>query len=169
MVMRCIICIFMLSIPLFAAEMRGLVVAISDGDTIKVLDAQKVQHKIRLDAIDAPETGQAFGTQSKRYLSNLASGRNVRIVYSGTDRYGRILGTVFIGGRNINLMLVEAGYAWHYVQFAPDRREFTEAEARARKARKGLWADAVPPIPPWDYRKAKQPKQKEEHYIHVNP
>ena len=167
--MRSIIYIFLLSIPLFASEMRGLVVAVSDGDTIRVLDAKKVQHKIRLDAIDAPETGQDFGTQAKKFLSNLVSGRNVRIVYSSTDRYGRILGTVFIGKRNINLMLVEAGYAWHYVQFAPDKQEFAEAEAKAKKERRGLWAGTVPPIPPWDYRKTLKPKQNEEHYIYVNP
>ena len=139
-----------------AEELCGLVVAVSDGDTIIVLDAQKTQHKIRLDAIDAPERGQAFGTQARRYLASLVGGHNVRIVSSGKDRYGRILGTVFIGEKNINLMVVDAGYAWHYVQFAQNKLEYAAAEARAKKARLGLWADMVPPIPPWDYRKAKK-------------
>ena len=139
-----------------AEELRGLVVAVSDGDTIIVLDAKKTQHKIRLDAIDAPERGQAFGTQGRRYLASLVGGRNVRIVSSGKDRYGRLLGTVFIGEKNINLMVVDAGYAWHYVQFAQNKQEYAAAEARAKKARLGLWADTAPPIPPWDYRKAKK-------------
>jgi len=45
------------------------VVALSDGDTITILDTAKVQHKIRLAGIDAPEKGQAFGERSKQNLS----------------------------------------------------------------------------------------------------
>ena len=40
------------------------VVGVSDGDTITVLDRAKVQHKIRLSGIDAPEKGQAFGERT---------------------------------------------------------------------------------------------------------
>lgn len=151
--------------PLIAEELRGTVVAVFDGDTIRVLDRQKEQHKVRLDAIDAPETGQAYGTQAKKYLSSLVGGREVRIVYTGKDRYGRILGTVFVGTKNINLMVVEAGYAWHYVHFAKDKLEYAAAEARAKNARRGLWADTRPPVPPWDYRKAKKTKQNNEGQI----
>ncbi|MBQ7652287.1 MAG: thermonuclease family protein [Victivallales bacterium] len=145
-----------------AEEFHATVVAVFDGDTIRVLDAQRMQHKIRLDAIDAPETGQAYGTQAKKYLSSLVVGREVRIVYTEKDRYGRILGTVFIGNNNVNLMVVEAGYAWHYVYFAKDKLEYAAAEARAKKSRRGLWADTRPPLPPWDYRKAKKTKQNND-------
>ncbi len=40
--------------------LRGKVVSISDGDTVRVL-VGTTQHKIRLAEIDAPEKGQAFG------------------------------------------------------------------------------------------------------------
>ena len=43
----------------------ALVVGISDGDTLTVLDAVNRQHKIRLVGIDAPEKKQAFGTAFK--------------------------------------------------------------------------------------------------------
>ena len=109
--MRSLVYILLLCFPLMAEEFRCFVVTVNDGDTITVLDAQKKQQKIRLDAIDAPERGQAFGTQAKLFLSNLVIRRNVRIVYSGEDRYGRTLGTVFIGEKNINLTLVEEGSA----------------------------------------------------------
>jgi endonuclease YncB( thermonuclease family) len=46
-----------------AASLTGRMVRVIDGDTIVVLDAEKVQHKIRLQGIDAPESGQAYGTQ----------------------------------------------------------------------------------------------------------
>ena len=153
-----LIYILLLCCPLMAQEFSGLVVAVFDGDTIKVLDSQKRQLKIRLDAIDAPEKGQPYSALSKKYLSSLVSGRTVRIVSSGTDRYGRTIGTVFIGKQNINLMVVEAGYAWHYVYFAEKKTEYAAAEARAKKARRGLWADTAPPIPPWDFRKVKKSK-----------
>ncbi len=156
---RRIICMLLLCLPLLAAEFRGVVVSVHDGDTITVLDQQKVQRKIRLDAIDAPETGQAYGTQSKKYLSTLVASRSVRIVFNEKDRYGRILGTVYVGGTNVNLKVVEAGYAWHYVSFAKDKLEYAAAEASARKARRGLWADSQQPIPPWEFRKTKKSNQ----------
>jgi len=40
-------------------QLRGRIVAIADGDTLTLLDASKGQHKIRLDGIDAPESGPA--------------------------------------------------------------------------------------------------------------
>ena len=47
----------------------GKVVHIADGDTLTVLDADKVQHKIRLAGIDAPEKSQAFGTKANDAIS----------------------------------------------------------------------------------------------------
>ncbi len=43
-----------------AATITGRVVGVADGDTITVLDANKVQHKIRLSGIDAPEKKPAI-------------------------------------------------------------------------------------------------------------
>ena len=47
------------------ADINGKVVAVTDGDTIKVLDDNKLQHKIRLTGIDAPEKAQPFGNVSR--------------------------------------------------------------------------------------------------------
>ena len=94
--------------------LSGLVVRITDGDTIVVLDAEKVQHKIRLQGIDAPERRQAFGTKSKEHLSDLVAGKTVEVDYSKYDRYGRVLGIVMVNGEDVNLDQVEAGMAWHY-------------------------------------------------------
>lgn len=44
-----------------AAEIKGTVVAVADGDTITVLTPAKKQDKIRLLGTDAPEKAQAFG------------------------------------------------------------------------------------------------------------
>lgn len=47
-----------LSLTAFADTLTGTVVKVADGDTITVLDNNS-QYKIRLQGIDAPETGQA--------------------------------------------------------------------------------------------------------------
>ena len=71
-------------------------VGIADGDTVTVLDAQKVQHKIRLAGIDAPEKAQPFGQRSKGALSMLVFGKDVDVEWSKRDRYRRIVGKVLV-------------------------------------------------------------------------
>ncbi len=60
---RFLLYIFLLPLPwsLYADTLNGRVVKIVDGDTITVLDASNTQHRIRLQGIDAPERGQAYG------------------------------------------------------------------------------------------------------------
>ena len=140
--------------------LEGRVVGVADGDTITVLDAGNRQTRIRLQGIDAPESSQAFGQASKRGLSDLVFERQVVVEYEKTDRYGRTLGKVLAGGRDVNLLQVEAGLAWHYKyyqdeQSPADRRLYADAETEARSARRGLWVDSNP-IPPWDFRHGKR-------------
>ncbi|MBI1324379.1 micrococcal nuclease [bacterium] len=140
-----------LSIALLTAgEIEGKVVAITDGDTITVLVNQE-QVKVRLDGIDAPERSQAFGTQAREKLAELAFGKTVKVVTHGKDRYGRTIGTVFAEGRSANLEMVRAGLAWHYVEYPKDT-ELADAEAKARAEKRGLWADKSP-VAPWEFRK----------------
>jgi endonuclease YncB( thermonuclease family) len=61
------------------ADITGRVVAVTDGDTIKVLDSSDTQHKVRLTGIDAPERGQPFGTASTKNLSRMVAGKQVRV------------------------------------------------------------------------------------------
>ena len=142
---------------LHGEEIRGKVVGIADGDTITVLDAGKVQHKIRLEGIDAPEKGQAFGTKSKDAMSEKVGGEDVVVRWEKKDRYGRILGDVYLGDRHINLEMVEDGLAWHYKQYSK-AKALAEAEDAARKAKKGLWVDKEP-VPPWEFRKREREKR----------
>ena len=62
-----------------AGTIEGRVVSVADGDTITVLDADHVQHKIRLSGIDAPEKAQAFGNRSKESLSDLVFSKAVTV------------------------------------------------------------------------------------------
>jgi endonuclease YncB( thermonuclease family) len=86
----------------FAQNIHGRVVAVTDGDTIKVLSAKNAQTKIRLDGIDAPEKSQPFGGASKKALAQKIADRDVLVKSKEKDRYGRTIGVVMVDGRNIN-------------------------------------------------------------------
>ena len=133
----------------------GRVTRVLDGDTVDLLTAQQENIRIRLNAIDAPEKGQAYGQRARKFLDDLVYGRNVRVQYNSKDRYGRVVGDIYLGEELINLKLVEAGLAWHYVMFAKDNKIMAAAEAEARAAKRGLWQEPHP-IPPWDFRKQKR-------------
>jgi endonuclease YncB( thermonuclease family) len=51
-----------------ALPFTGEVVGVIDGDTIEVLHNGKAQ-RVRLQGIDCPEKGQAFGTRAKQATS----------------------------------------------------------------------------------------------------
>ncbi len=59
------------------------------------------------------------------------------------DRYGRIVGRVFIDGIDVNRELVAQGYAWVYRKYSNDA-ELLSLEAEAKQKRLGLWADPNP-------------------------
>jgi len=151
-------------LPLVAfADVQGLVVGVSDGDTITVLDDTKTQHKIRLAGIDAPEKGQAFGQRSKEHLSDLLYRKTVTVEGSKADRYGRTVGKVLVNGIDANLEQVKAGFAWHYKKYQreqskPDRVTYAQAEDEARQAKRGLWRDGDP-VAPWDFRRSRSARQ----------
>lgn len=135
---------------------EGKVVTVSDGDTITVLDKENRQHKIRFQGIDAPESKQAFGQASKENLAGMIFGKEVKVVWSKTDKYGRTVGKVLLDGRDINIEQIKAGFAWHYKTYAreqpaEDRVTYAAAETEARTARRGLWQDPNP-TPPGEWR-----------------
>jgi len=139
------------------ALLEGRIIAVSDGDTVTILSAAKVQTKVRLVGIDAPERKQAFGTRSKEALAALVFNRHVTIKYKKKDRYGRVLGKILVSGVDANLEQVRAGMAWHYKQYqrdqeAPDRLLYAQAEREARLAKRGLWSDQHA-VAPWDFRR----------------
>ena len=142
-----------------AADLRGMVVAVSDGDTVTVLNAERHQYQVRLAGIDAPEKAQAFGQASKISLSDQIFEREVAVTWDKRDRYGRIIGKISVDHRDVCLEQIRRGMAWHYKQYArdqapDDRGAYAEAEVAARAAGVGLWRD-VAPIPPWEWRHKK--------------
>lgn len=136
----------------------GRVVGVLDGDTITVLDAAKVEHRIRLYGIDAPESTQDYGAKAKLALSSLVFGKEVQVVVRAGDRYGRTVGQVYSGDTYANRVMVENGMAWWYEHDAPQDTDVKDAEQKAKEAKLGLWA-AANPLPPWEWRR----RQKDGH------
>ena len=119
-----------------------------DGDTI-ILNNGTSKITIRLAGIDAPEIshakhepGQPFSQQSTKHLAGLILNQSVDIISYGNDRYGRILGEVFLDGTNVNLAMVKAGLAEVY-SGTPAKGQnmdlYWRAEEAAKRAGKGIW------------------------------
>lgn len=150
---------FLLSfLTLNAQTIQGKVVRVSDGDTITILDEGKVENKVRLNRIDAPEKKQAFGEVSRKYLATMIAGKFVKVEWTKKDKYGRILGEVFVGEVNVNLKMVQDGLAWHFKRF-DNTKAYALAESEARAKKVGLWKGANP-IPPWEFRKMKKERNE---------
>ena len=158
---KAVVCLsLVLACTAHAENITGRVVGVADGDTITVLDARKVQHKIRLAGIDAPEKKQPFGNRSKESLSQLAFGKTVDVETIKRDRYGRQIGKVLVNGQDVNLLQVDRGMAWFYRQYqreqSPnDRRLYEAAEDAAKANKRGLWQDSAP-VAPWESRRPKR-------------
>ncbi len=137
-----------------------LVIAISDGDTIKVRCGEVGAYEqltIRLAEIDAPERKQAFGTRSKDALGELCHESVATIKPQTKDRYGRTVARVECKGKDANSEMVRIGMAWAYTKYQTDPL-FPKLELQARAQRIGLWVDsgsAKPPVAPWEFRKLK--------------
>ena len=90
-----------------------------DGDTCTTNTGEK----IRLACIDSPELrgGKAepiAAKESRDFLNNLVSGKEVEIKRVTQDRYGRTVGEIFISGINVQRLLVKDGYAEIYKEYS---------------------------------------------------
>jgi endonuclease YncB( thermonuclease family) len=102
--------LLIIALPVSAGQVyEGKVVGISDGDTITVLVGGRQPLKVRLAEVDAPEKSQAFGQRSKQSLSDLAFGQQARVEQQDRDRYGRIVGKVYVGKPGCECRTSQAG------------------------------------------------------------
>src|SRR4029078_6017936 len=92
---------------------------------------------------------------SRQYLAQLVFKKTVTVYWYKTS-YKRLVGNVFVDGKDVGLELVRAGLAWHYKDYEHEqtdeaRAQYAIAEVRARSARLGLWQDRNA-LAPWEYR-----------------
>jgi endonuclease YncB( thermonuclease family) len=149
--------VWAIALPASADSVRGTFIVVIDGDTVlfKPADAQHASRafrKIRLADIDAPEKDQPYGEAATRAVSALLLHQSVVIDTVATDVYGRSVAYVQKDALQINTELVRLGLAWSSSRGRRSSR-LVAAQDEARRARRGLWADAAP-TPPWAWRRA---------------
>lgn len=149
----CVLIGFYLFVVLsFAEEAR--VRNVIDGDTIELTDGRL----LRYIGVDTPEirkrqgarwvySPEPFAEDAKRFNKSLVFDKTVNVEYDVQryDRYGRLLGYVFVDGVFVNLELVNQGYA-KTLPIPPNLKYaslFEESEQQARKADVGIWGIAT--------------------------
>jgi micrococcal nuclease len=153
---KILLIILVLCWPLTAHAWMAKVVSVTDGDTIKVFNADQGQVKIRLYGIDTPEKAQPYGKAAGKHLASLIAAGAVEVESVATDRYGRTVGIVWDNETNINQQMVQAGYAWVYQRYCdkPFCDYWLALEGEAKTDKKGLWQEPDP-VPPWEWRRRK--------------
>lgn len=140
--------------PLNAA-LICLVVAISDGDTLKARCGEPGAYEqvtIRISAIDAPEKAQDFGNVSRQHLAALCFQQAAKITPRGSDRYKRTIADVECRGKDAGQEQIRAGLAWYYFKYGRGYEHLAPVELQAREAGRGLWS--IKAVAPWEWRSA---------------
>ena len=118
------------------------IVKVVDGDTIDIIidlgfDLSK-KERVRLAGIDAPESRtrdleeKKMGLETKDFLTRRledgkTSGLRVKTEKDGKD--GRMLGWIYCGETNLNIEMVDRGYAWYY-DGGSKNKDFNELRAK---------------------------------------
>lgn len=125
-----------------SAGPKAVVAEVRAGDAVVLRGGQVV----RLVGVEAPKGADPFANEARDALARLVLGQEVQLMFGGArqDVYGRTLAHLRLtrGGVWVEQALLRAGDA--RVHSYPDNRALLRAmlddEARARQARKGLWA-----------------------------
>lgn len=148
----------MLTTLVMANDVNGKVVAVIDGNTVKVIGNDDQLYIVLLAGIDSPELDQEFGQESKKFLEKLILNKNVTLTTRGKDRLGNTLAEVVIKGKkDPRIALLEQGFAWTSEKNPLQDLEAVRSAAQAQG--KGLWKQDNP-TPPWVYRREQSMMQR---------
>lgn len=150
---KLILIFFLLPALVFAQEMSGLVVYVSDGDTFHLRLPSGEKLKVRVADIDCPERAQSYGLEAKEFVINEIMDREIVIDIMKTDRYGRKVARVKYDTKDLSEELIINGFAWHYKQYSNDP-ELEKLEKEARQKGEKIWSEKNP-VAPWEFRKIK--------------
>jgi len=133
-----------------AASFSARVIAVVDGDTIKVLIAGSTV-TIRVANIDAPEKCQPYGLEASAAMAELALNSNVRVNIKEKAAYGHTVADVVLSNnQDLGVSMIDRGAAWVYQKYSDDEI-LIQSEQNARRFHVGLWR-AASPEPPWIWR-----------------
>ena len=96
-------------------DFKCKVVKITDGDTIRVKwEERDFDFPIRFLKINSPELNEKGGLRSRDWLVKQILNKEVDVVIDPqkrVERWGRLLGEIFFGGRSINLQSIDEGFS----------------------------------------------------------
>ena len=124
----------MLSTLSFSEVVKAKVIAVYGGDSFQVLIGNKKQN-VKLYGITAPDQKESWGPKSKESLSLLLLNKNVSLEIKSQSNSGMSV-IVYSGKENINMKMINSGN----VRFIGKDAKFKEAQNKAKKNKKGLWA-----------------------------
>lgn len=140
-----------LQIILFIGVLFVCYYSMAEAEFVKVIDGDSLEigtRRIRLQGIDAPEykqycydaRGKKYncGKEARKYLKSMLEQVDFKVSCRTRekDRYGRELATCYANGKNLNLAMLESGWA---VTYRTEKRKYTEAEKQAQKEKNGVW------------------------------
>ncbi len=105
----------------FEERETGVVERIIDGDTIVI---ENYSENIRLLGINSPERGEIGFEEAKEFLEDLILKEEVELEINGQDKYYRTLAYIHLGNKNMNVEMVEMGFANYY--FYSDGEKYSE-------------------------------------------
>ena len=121
------------------------VIRVIDGDTVELKNGER----LRYNDIDTPETVhpskpvECYGPQASAKNKDLVEGEIILVELGDPekDRYGRLLGYVYIDDLFVNAELVRGGYAEVNSYGNPGSKlsNLLDIEKNAKKSKQGLW------------------------------
>lgn len=94
----------LLSLPVEAATLTGIVTHVRDGDTIEVGG-----QAVRLQGLHAPEMGEPLGQESRAAMVALALGKPAECQLTGETNGDRVIGVCYVNGQDVAAELVKLG------------------------------------------------------------
>jgi endonuclease YncB( thermonuclease family) len=141
--------------PSTVTRIRGNVLAVEDGDRLKIATDDGNVTSVILQGVDAPDEKQDYFKKAKKRLADLVEGKDVTVMLR-TAETGESFAVIYADADDVGFKLIQEGLAW----FAPnrslaqnkaDREKYSQAESAAKTSKTGLWSgkDAVAP---WTFR-----------------
>lgn len=144
--------IFFWGLAVYCAEALYRVESVVDGDTIVLSNGRSVRYL----GIDTPEvrrreaggwkySPERFALEAKKTNEDLVSGQLVTLEFdrSKEDKYGRLLGYIYVQGKMVNEEMLRRGLAI-FALYLPNGKyadKLISAQEEARRAKRGLWSE----------------------------
>jgi len=124
-------------------QQKLTVVEVTDGDTLKLSDSKV----FRLYGVNAPEKNEPYFKESVEFTKSLVLNKEITFEQEEKyreDKFGRLLGYVFVDEKHLNLELVKAGLAKVVLYEKRAKIKYQDellgAENEAKIKKIGIWS-----------------------------